>query len=253
MINNIVKKIVIILIFYSVTIFNSNSAENFNFDITEIEVSENGNRIKGLKRGTITSDNDLIIKANEFDYDKTLNIIKLSGNVIINDIKKNYIIFADKVNYNKNIEVIKTQNNSKLNLGEDGSISANEFELQRDNNLLIAKNNVEVLNKVKEYQINAEEINYFRNIEKITSKGKTEITFQSKIIFNSQDIDFSIKDGLLNSNKKTKIQDSDFQVYYLDLLMMLVVLMSTRIELEALRALECSLPQKQAARELLEL
>ena len=216
MINNIVKKIVIILIFYSVTIFNSNSEENFNFDITEIEVSENGNRIKGLKRGTITSDNDLIIKANEFDYDKTLNIIKLSGNVIINDIKKNYIIFADKVNYNKNIEVIKTQNNSKLNLGEDGSISANEFELQRDNNLLIAKDNVEVINKVKEYQIIAEEINYFRNIEKITSKGKTEITFQSKIIFNSQDIDFSIKDGLLNSNKKTKIQDSDFQVYYLD-------------------------------------
>ena len=101
MTSNNFKKIVIGLILLSISTFNGNSAEKFNFDITEIEISDNGNKIKGLKRGTINSDDNLIIKANEFDYDKTSNILKLKGNVIINDITKNYTIFAEEVNYNK--------------------------------------------------------------------------------------------------------------------------------------------------------
>ena len=115
--NKIIKIIVIFLIFKSFVIFNSNSTEKFNFDITEIEISDNGNKIKGLKRGTINSDDNLIIKANEFDYDKTSNILKLKGNVIINDITKNYKIFAEEVNYNKNSEIIKTEKNSKISFG----------------------------------------------------------------------------------------------------------------------------------------
>ena len=56
MTSNNFKKIVIGLILLSISTFNSNSAEKFNFDITEIEISDNGNKIKGLKRGTINSD-----------------------------------------------------------------------------------------------------------------------------------------------------------------------------------------------------
>ena len=37
--------------------FSVNSAEQFNFDITEIEILQNGDVIKGIKKGTInTSD-----------------------------------------------------------------------------------------------------------------------------------------------------------------------------------------------------
>ncbi len=214
--NKIIKIIVIILIFNSLAIFKSNSSEKFNFDITEIEVSENGDRIKGLKRGTITSDNNLIITANEFDYEKTSDILKLKGDVIIKDIEKNYTIYAGKVNYNKNKEVIKTEDNSKLVLGDEGNILANTFEYQRINDLIIAKDKVKITNKIKQYEILAEEINLFRKIGKITSKGKTEIIFQSKFIFNSENIDFSVEDNVLSSNKKTKIQDSNSQVYFVD-------------------------------------
>ena len=86
--NKIIKIIVIFLIFKSFVIFKVNSSEKFNFDITEIEISENGNRIKGLKRGTITSNDNLIINANEFDYEKISNILILKGNVIIKDLEK---------------------------------------------------------------------------------------------------------------------------------------------------------------------
>ena len=216
MTSNIFKKIIIGLILLSISTFNSNSTEKFNFDITEIEISDNGNKIKGLKRGTINSDDNLIIKANEFDYDKTSNILKLKGNVIINDITKNYKIFAEEVNYNKNSEIIKTEKNSKLIQSEQGNISANKFEFRRIDDLLIAKDNVKIVNNLQQYEILAEEINYFRNKEKIISKGKTEINFQSKFIFNSQDINFLIKDNLLSSNKKTRIQDSNSQAYFVD-------------------------------------
>ena len=86
--NKIIKIIVIFLIFKSFVIFKVNSSEKFNFDITEIEISENGNRIKGLKRGTITSNDNLIINANEFEYEKISNILILKGNVIIKDLEK---------------------------------------------------------------------------------------------------------------------------------------------------------------------
>ncbi len=214
--SRIIKIIVIVLIFKSLAIFKSNSSEKFNFDVTEIEVSENGNRIKGLKRGTITSDNNLVIKANVFDYEKTSNILKLEGNVIIKDLEKNYTIFAEKINYNKNKEIIKTENNSKLVLGDEGNILANKFEYQRTNDLIIAQDKVKIINKLKEYEILAEEINYLRGIGKIISKGKTEAIFQSKFTFNSEDIDFLIKDNVLSSSKKTKIQDSNSQVYFVD-------------------------------------
>ena len=55
------------------------NSEEFNFDITEVEITENGNKFKGIKRGTITVDNGIIIKANEFNYDKIKNILNTKG------------------------------------------------------------------------------------------------------------------------------------------------------------------------------
>ena len=47
-------------------------ADEFNFDVTEIEILNEGNLFKGLKRGTVTTNDGLIITANEFEYDKIL-------------------------------------------------------------------------------------------------------------------------------------------------------------------------------------
>ena len=74
-------------------------------------------------------------------------------------------------------------------MGDDGNISANTFEYQRINDVIIAKDKVKITNRLKDYEILAEEINYFRGIDKIISKGK-QLIFQSKFIFNSEDIDF---------------------------------------------------------------
>ena len=45
--------------------------------MSEIIILENGNKFIGKNKGTITSDNGIIINADEFEYDKKLNILKV--------------------------------------------------------------------------------------------------------------------------------------------------------------------------------
>ena len=77
--NNIIKLIVIFCIIVN---FPSTLAqEQFNFSITEIEIYEKGNKFRGLKRGTITTNNGISLDADQLEYDKNLNILKAFGNV----------------------------------------------------------------------------------------------------------------------------------------------------------------------------
>ena len=43
------------------------------------EILENGNKYKGKKRGIITSDSGVIVEADQFEYDKKINILNASG------------------------------------------------------------------------------------------------------------------------------------------------------------------------------
>ena len=107
------KKIffLVILSFYIFSYSNSN--EVFNFDVTEIEITENGNKFVGLKKGRITTNDGIIIDANSFEYDKKLNILKAAGNIKIEDTINNYVILTENLTYLKNQEIISTQKNSR--------------------------------------------------------------------------------------------------------------------------------------------
>ena len=45
----------IFLILCKLFFFSANSEEQFNFDITEIEILQNGDVIKGIKKGTVST------------------------------------------------------------------------------------------------------------------------------------------------------------------------------------------------------
>ena len=125
--NNIFKVILILIL--NLFIQNICYSNQFNFDVTEIEITENGNKFIGKKRGLITTDDGIEIEANQFEYDKNLNILNAKGKVKISDNINKYIIYTDKVIYYKNDEKIFTQNNSKgIDLNNDIIIEANAFE-----------------------------------------------------------------------------------------------------------------------------
>ena len=50
----------ILLIMSKLFFFSVNSAEQFNFDITEIEILQNGDVIKGIKKGTVSTNDGII-------------------------------------------------------------------------------------------------------------------------------------------------------------------------------------------------
>ena len=83
--------------------FNAYSSEEFNFNVTEIEILKNGNLIKGLKRGVVSSNNGIYIEADTFEYDKLSNILNANGNVKFIDKIKDHKIYSDSVTYNINV------------------------------------------------------------------------------------------------------------------------------------------------------
>ena len=74
----------LILLFIKIILVNinySNAAEQFTFDITEIEITQNNNLIIGSKGGKAETEDGYEIIAENFVYNKANNILNVSGNV----------------------------------------------------------------------------------------------------------------------------------------------------------------------------
>ena len=204
----------IILIVSKLFYFNANSAEQFNFDVTEIEISQNGEVIKGIKKGTVSTNNGITITADTFIYKKLLNILTAEGNVLIKDDKRDVEIYSDNVIYNKNKEIITTNKNSKAIYGIEKSIFADSFKFYRNKNILNATGDVRIEDTLNNYLITGNNFNYFIDSEKIISKGKTDAFLKSKYKINSEDLVYLLKENNLSSLKKTKIADNNSKVYF---------------------------------------
>ena len=92
--------ILILLIFFSTYSSWIYAGEQFNFDVTEIEIFEKGNKFKGTKRGKITSNNGVELDADTFEYDKTKNVLNAKGNVILKDLNNDTIILSNDIKLN---------------------------------------------------------------------------------------------------------------------------------------------------------
>ena len=197
-------------------IFTSNlySVENFNFDITEVEIIEDGNKFKGLKKGTITSNNGIIINANNFIYDKNTNILDANGNIKIIDKENNYTIFSDNLIYYKNDEKIITKGNSKF-INNELNINSQNFEYDKKLDQLKAIKNVKIIENNQNLTIIALEIIYDKKEEKLFSKGDTQAEIENKYNIYSENVLFNRKLNEISSNNKTKIYDDKSNLYEL--------------------------------------
>ena len=208
--------IFLILILSNLFCLKSYAFDQLNFNITEIEILENGNLIKGLKRGVITTDEGIIIEADQFEYEKSSNILNASGNVKITDKIRDYKISSEEITYFKNLEKIITKKKSKVIYEKNKIIEADQFEYEQSSNILNAKGNVKVTDKIKDYKILSEEIIYSKDLEKIVTKGFTNFLIEKKYDIKSKDIFYSANDELVGSNYKTKITDDNSNFYKLD-------------------------------------
>ena len=110
--NKFLKILLLILIYLNFSI--SFASEEFNFNVTEIQIKESGNKFIGTKKGKVTSNNGIIIEADTFVYLKSQNILTAQGNVIVTDTLNEDIIYSDKITYKKNEDIYFTEGNSKV-------------------------------------------------------------------------------------------------------------------------------------------
>ena len=193
---------------------NVNSNEPFIFDVTEIEILENGNQINGYKGGTATSIDGSTITAKNFYYNKLTNILETTGNVKYLDKIKNIVITADKAIYLKNTEKIYTIGNSKA-VSENNTITASNLEYDRINNIYEAKENAVVNDFEKETILYADEISYKKNEEKIFTKGKTKALVENKYQINSENVFYFRNLDEIFSHEKSTFEDNSGNIYEL--------------------------------------
>ena len=205
--NNLLKNILII-IFCFFTIY-ANSSDEFNFDVTEVQILDDGNKFIGTKRGIINTSDGVSIDADQFEYDKKLNLLNARGNVKIFDKLNGFEIYSEKILYKKNENIISTDGNSKaISLKDNVVIKAYSFNYDRQLNIIIAKNNVSLENKIQDYKIISDYISYYKNEDKFFSEGKTTAIVESKYNFKSSNVTFFKNSLEIFSNESTTITDN---------------------------------------------
>ncbi len=239
--------IIILLISNFLAVSEIKSKEIFNFNVTNIEISENGNQFTGYNGGEATTNDGVKIIAEKFEYNKLSTILSAEGNVLYEDAKRNIFIQANKIIYIKNLETVKAKGEVKVkNSIEKIILSAENLEyskneglfnayedvkindLSRDLNIyaekilyfsknqkIVADTNVKLINNKKNILIKAEKITYEKKLNKYYTSGITEADINSKYKFLSKDVNYDRNEEELSSVFKTKI-NSNFSTYELD-------------------------------------
>ena len=190
-------------------------AEEFIFKVTDLEILENNTIYKGNNRGTVTTrNNEIVITADTFIYNKLTTLLEAKGNVKLVDKIKDVIIESNKIFYLKNKEEIYTIGKSKATKGDDININANEyFKYNKLTSLLKAKGDVVLNDRIKDVTIYTNEIFYLQNEEKIFTLGETNMDVESKYKIKGSDLTLLRNKMILSSNEKASIKDNNSNVY----------------------------------------
>ncbi len=177
------------LLFIVIIFINSNfshAAEEFTFDITEIEITQNSNLIVGSKGGKAVTKDGYEITAENFVYNKVSNILNAEGKVKLINKKNDFVIYSDKATYLKNDEIVFTEG---------------------DTSALIEK----------DYYFTSKNLKYLKNEQQISSKSASTVEDKDGNIYKTDNFIYFIRDRLLkgsNLNIVSKIDDEKKDNYY---------------------------------------
>ena len=196
------NRILLIIILCSINFFLiefSNAQDQFSFNVSEIEVLENGNKIIGSKRGEISTGDGIIIEANNFIYKKNENLLNANGRVIINDKINNYKIFSEDVTYQKNNQKIISRGKTKSEINSRFILNSIDVEFLRDIKILSSKKNTSIIDSDEETYLELKNFSFSINDkllegEKILVNLNYNLPQSEKLFFES---------GIFNFNEKS--------------------------------------------------
>ena len=172
------------LTFFLILLFNIGNldwviAEEFIFEISNLEITENGNVYKGNNRGTIRTNNQVEIISNNFEYLKNINQLEANGNVSLFDLKNDIIINAQQIFYLKNEEKIFTLGKTIIKVMDKYDIEGHDLTFSKNMMVLSSKKNAIITdNKSNTYKL--EQFQYSINQEILKGENIIAITSDKK-------------------------------------------------------------------------
>ena len=177
------KKIFLLFYFcFLVFITNKSLSEEFFFEGEEIQILNNGQKLKSNNGIKINSTNGIVITAQEFEYDKINSELIVNKDVLVNDIINNTTIKTNKIKYFKNLEKILTY----------------------------GKTDIEIEKKIF---LKTRNLIYLRNDQKIKSTYKTSVNDNFNNKFITEGFLFNLSDKILKG-ENVIVNDVNNNVYF---------------------------------------
>ena len=195
------NKILLILTLFSINfvlIEFSNAQDQFSFDVSEIEVLENGNKIVGSKRGKISTGDGIIIEADNFTYKKIENVLDANGNVIIDDTINDYKIYSNNIKYEKNKEEIFSKGKTKSEISSRFILNSSDVIFLIDKKILSSNKNTSLIDNNEQTYLELKKFSFsFENEllkgEKVLVNLDYNLPQNDKLFFESGIFDFQKK------------------------------------------------------------
>jgi len=196
------------IIFSLVLIFSNVYAQQvFNFDVSEIQIKENGNKFYGNKRGTVSSTDKILITSDRFEYNKITNVLSLFGNIFIEDNQNKIKIFAERIDYYKNDEIIITGGKTDILVDKKYDIKSNNIKIDRNRQEISSIEETTLLDQFQnKYHSDTFNYNFKKELLKATNINYTsnlDTFFFKDGFFDLKNQNFNTSDIIIKFNKNT--------------------------------------------------
>ena len=164
------RTFIFLSIFFYLITFNLYSNEQISFDVTEIEILDGGNKIIGKNRGIINSNNEITIEADEFEFDKTKNILQAKGNILIEDRINKYNFSAQVIIYDINEERIELKGKAKASIDTNYKFNSQNILILRKEMIVSSNVGATILDEVNQTRYEIGKFSY--SLSEETLKGE---------------------------------------------------------------------------------
>ena len=188
--------------------------DQFNFDVSEIEILEDGNKIIGSNRGRVLTGNGIIIEADNFIYIKNENFLNASGKVIIKDTVNNYNIYSENIEYEKNYEKIFSKGKTQGEINSRFILNSFDVVFFRDKKTLSSNKNTSIMDNDEQTYLELEKFSFAVEDELLKGEGilvnlEYNLPQNDKFFFESGIFDFK-KRSFIAQNIKINLKKDVF-------------------------------------------
>ena len=135
--------------------------------------------------------------------------ICLFVNINYYDINAEEFIFESPViEITNNGNKIQAKDGVKVSTTNNIEITANESTFDKNKSILSLIGNIKIFDQENNIKISGEDIIYYKNEEKIISKGSTTIDFNGEYLINTSDIVYLKKDNIIKSENVATLEDN---------------------------------------------